>query len=79
MEEKEIRTTLEETKKQYLQSKFPNYMVIPFLHKSEYLGAKLLTIGMNVVICTVWCGRQSTRIHFPIDILTRWYIVLATP
>ena len=75
----ETRTTQQETGKQHLHSKFPTSAVIPFLPKSGHLGSKLLVIALNTVVCTVRYGRQSAAIHFPIDLLTRWYAALSTP
>ena len=76
---KETRTTEEETRKQHLQSKLPTSVVIPFLPKSGHLGSKLLVIALNAVVCTVRYGRQSAAIHFPMDLLNRWYAALSTP
>ena len=49
---KEIRTALEETKKQYLHNKFPTSMLVPFLPKLDHMGCKVLIITLNAVIYT---------------------------
>ena len=62
-----------------LAKQIPHLCSDPFLPKPGYLGSKLLVITMNAVVCTVRYGRQSAAIHFPIDLLTRWYATLSTP
>ena len=49
---KEIRTTLEESRKQKLQNKFPTPKVIPFLPKPGNLASKFLIMAMNAVVYT---------------------------
>ena len=76
---KKSEKNLRQTGKQQLQSKFPTSVVMAFLPKSGHLGSKLLVMALNAGVCTVRYGRPSAAIHFPIDLLTRWYAAVSMP
>ena len=69
----EIRSTLEETRKQHLQNEFSTSMVIPFLPKFGALGVPTsrLSHERGGLHRAVWKAVGS--IHYPIDLFTQWY------